>query len=506
MKYTLDNFFETLTPNELDEIMPDGFDAKLPKKALKRVENNVLQKAGFQKNKRRFNLRILAPAAACLAVTAGLGGYAIAAEAKEYSAAVEFFAENGLSSEGLSRGELKAVYRDITTNRFTNGKTAEVIARSVPGVEIFQNEPTPEELAALWNSNAQNVPLPRDTVEYTVEYPKKPHPLGFDVIDRSVVECRRDGKTLWTAEFPELYISAEDCVLTSSGTAVWGHTDTWSSEMPVYAHIARIDDSGNKLWERRLDHGFTHEYIRAVLENDDGTWAVISRGDFEYLCLSRFDMDGNELSFKKTEVGNNGIWNAVRLGDGYLVQLGNTAHGNTAHLVKLDRDGGVTDNFVYESDDCDYYITDMMEFEGNVYLSAYSVPKQTDEGGRHEIADILDYVFSKDDVSSNVFPEVSSEELTPIVRENYTAVLLLCDPDGGEPKNFYSVKGSLGGALAVEDGQLKWNAESVISSSFSPYTNSFTIAGSCKVYRYSFDGTGALAECEETGETTRFAR
>ncbi|MDE7280486.1 MAG: hypothetical protein K2N36_01940, partial [Ruminiclostridium sp.] len=191
------------------------------------------------------------------------------------------------------------------------------------------------------------------------------------------------------------------------------------------------------------------------------------------------------------------ILNAVRLGDGYLVQLAD----RHAHLAKLDRTGNVTDNFVYKSEECDYYITDMAEFEGNVYLSAYAVPKQTDEGGRHEIANILDYVYSKENMW-----EISSEELTPIVRDNYTAVLLLCDPDGGEPKNFYSVKGSLGGALAVQNDQLKWNVESVVTAGYSPNTNSFSIGGSCLVYRYSFNKSGVLAGYEDTGEVTLYSR
>ena len=65
---------------------------------------------------------------------------------------MRFFDENGLSTEGLSREDVKAVYRDITTQCFTYDKTAEVIRRSVPGVEISQREPTPEELEELWNS------------------------------------------------------------------------------------------------------------------------------------------------------------------------------------------------------------------------------------------------------------------------------------------------------------------------------------------------------------------
>lgn len=517
MKYTLENFFDELEPSELDDIMPDNFDAKLPKGALKRIEKTVLQKSGMKNNKHHSILKILTPAAACLVLAAGIGGYAIAAEAKEYNAAVDFFEQNGLSAEGLSREDLKAVYRDITTNRFTNDKTAEVIRRSVPGVEILQQEPTPEELSALWNSNinAWSESHTNAAVEYRMEYEYQ-HGAEYDILDKITVECLCGGKTLWKTDFPalgkewgddELYI--EDCVMTSAGTFAWGQITHWTEVTEsskgsnlTYGWIARIDDSGCKLWKKEPDHGFNYEYIRAVLDNGDGTFAVISYGDYEYLCLSQYDTDGNELSSAKTQFSRvSNILNAARLGDGYLVQLAGTDEDDgRAHLAKLDRAGNVTDNFVYKSEDSDYYITDMAEFEGRVYLSAYAVPKQTDEGGRHEIANILDYVFNGDNW------DISSEELTPIVRDNYTAVLLLCDPDGGEPKNFYSVKGSLGGALAVENDQLKWNVESIASTFFSPATSSFSIGGNCLVYRYSFNKAGVLAGCDDTGEITHYAR
>ena len=106
----------------------------------------------------------------------------------------------------------------------------------------------------------------------------------------------------------------------------------------------------------------------------------------------------------------------------------------------------------------------MAEFGGKVYLSAYAVPVQHDEGGRHEIARILDYIFEHG-------WEITEEELTPLVRENYTALLLLCDPEGGTPRTFYSVQGSLGGKLSVKDGScLEWDVESVVSAFFSPAT------------------------------------
>lgn len=507
MKYTLENFFEELAPDELDEIMPDNFDAKLQKKVLKRIETTVLQKSGIKNNRRRLNFKIFAPAAACLVFMVGIGGFVMVAEAKEYNAAVDFFAQNGLSAEGLSHEDLKAVYRDISTNRFANDKTAEVIRRSVPGVEILQEDPTPEEVEALWNCNIQNRSHPRDAVEYRTDYKYKSD-VESDDLEKIIVECLRDGESLWKTEFPSpnkkpgdsFYI--DRCVMTSAGTAVWGNRTDWTDiyEDSTYGWFALIDDSGNKMLERELNHGFHDEYIAAVLDNGDDTWAVISHGDFEYLCLAQYDINGNELTFKKTKVGDTGISNATRLGDGYLVQFQDDANGDTAHLVKLGHDGSVTGDFVYESEDCDYYITDMTEFEGNIYLSAYAVPKQSDAGGRHEIADVLDYVSTEGNW------EISPEELTPVVQENYTAVLLLCDPNGGEPKRFYSVKGSLGGALTATENQLEWNVETVVSAYFSPLTSSFSIGGECRVYRYSFDTSGALAGCEDTGETTGYAR
>lgn len=438
--------------------------------------------------------------AACLALAVGLVGAGFAAEAREYSAAVDFFEQNGLSTEGLSRADVKAVYRDIVTESFTNDKTAQVLERAVPGWEISQREPTPEELAALWDRNVWRSTMPETGFSYSVNYEEKlDESLGFYVLDKSTVDCYQDGELLWTVEFPGFVV--EDGVYTSSGTAVWGRNETWSSEQPVYASVARLDESGDLLWQRQLDHGFEREYIAAVVDNGDGTWAVVSRGDYEYLCLSQYDMDGNELSNYVTEVGNYGIWNVVCLGDGYLVQLGNTTDGETARLVKLDRTGNLLDTFTYEGEDCDYYIKDMAEFGGRVYLSAYAVPKQTNGGGRHEIADILAYLFD-----NNIW-EISSEELTPLVRDNYTAVLLLCDPEGGAPDTFYSVKGSLGGVLAVNGaGELVWDVESVLNTFFSPATSSFTIGGTCQVFRYTFDGAGDLVSQEDTGETVPYHR
>lgn len=502
MKRTLTELFDSCEPEELDQLLSGKLGTLLPEDAMKRIQKKAFEKAFPKKKKKRFSARpwLRAAAAACVAFAVGLGGVAYAAEVREYGAAMQFFDENGLSTDGLSREDVKAVYRDITTERFDYDKTAEVIERSVEGVEIFQKEPTPEELAALWN----NRPRDQTGVNYRFDAAYSPDDeLGFDVFDKCRVERYEGEKLVWRAEFSRFI--AKDCTPVAGGTAVWGYTDTWSSEQPSWPGLALVDDAGKVLWEKQLDHGFHLERIEAVLDNGDGTWAVISRGEFEYLCLSRYSDKGEELSFRKTEVGNYGIWNAARLGSGYLVQLGSYTEGEYARLVKMDREGNLTDSFVYEGKDCCYYLKDMTEFNGRMYLSAYAVPKLADEernaGGRYEIADILNYLFDK-----GVY-EIPSEELTPMVRDNYTAVLLVFDPEGGVLETFYSVKGSLGAGLTVSDGgELLWDVESVVSTEFSLATSAYTIKGTCQVYCYTFDSAGTLVHQENTGETAAYYR
>lgn len=482
---------------------------KLLDAAAKLPETNLDFHAIQPRPKRRV-WRTIASVAACFILLISIGFVAV--EATEYSNAIQFFNEYGLSADGLSRGEIKAIYRDITTKSFTYAKTAEVIASSlssdqVGGYEISQDNPTPEDINNLWNfkNYTGNFLITSQNgirYEYRSEY-KLDDKLGFEVHDRSFIEKYEGENLLWSVSVWEFWIRGFTAV--SDGVIVYGETPTWSSSQRTYAWMAKIDSDGNLLWKRELGNGFDDEYIGEILENEDGSYAVLSRGDYKYFCLSQYSADGKKLSFKQTEVGNYGIWNAARFGEGYIVQLGNYMTNEHSKIVKVDYEGTITESFSYSSEDAYYYITDMIEYNGNIYLSAYSVPKLADEdqnaGGRYEIAAVLNYLFD-----NNIW-EISSEELTPMVRDNYTAMLLVCDPSSGTPQEFYSAKGSLGGKLALSDsGMLLWDVESIATAFFSPATSAFSIAGSSYVFRYTFDSTGRLVSQEKTDEVVQFYR
>lgn len=458
----------------------------------------------------RRSWRALAACAACvvLLLCAGLGTYAYAEEAKEYEAAILFFDENGLSIDGLTRGQIKAVYRDITTKSFTYSKTAQVIKDSlsteqIAGFEIWQEEPTPEDVENLWNYKNYNgwfvTAVPQKLYTHRSEFGDV---NGHYSHERSYVE-KHDGDTVvWSTVITEFWVRG--CHAVSDGVIAYGEDYTWSSEQKSCAWMAKLDQEGNMLWIQKMDNGFRDEYIAEVLENQDGSYAVISRGDFEYFCLSQYTADGQRTLFHKTEIGNYGIWDAARFGDGYIVHLGSYMINETATIAKVDHEGNITDIFSYSSEDAHYYITDMIEFDGKVYISAYATPKLgADEKtyGDWEIARIMDYVYSRGDW------EISSEELTPVVRENFTAMLLVFAPYMGAPKGFYSVEGSLGGELEIsEDGRLLWDVESITTTFFSPATNALRIGGTCYVYRYAFGENGALISQEKTDQVINFAR
>jgi hypothetical protein len=321
--------------------------------------------------------------------------------------------------------------------------------------------------------------------------------------EKSYIE-KYDGDTLvWSKCITEFWVRGYSAV--SDGVIAFGEDYTWSSEQKSCPWMAKLDQEGNLLWIQKADNGFRDEYIASVLENEDGGYAVISRGDLSYFCLSQYTGEGERTLFQKTEIGKYGIWDAARFGDGYLVQLGTFTEDGHARIAKVDHEGNITDVFSYSSQEAYYYFTDMIEYNGKVYISAYATPRLGEDentyGGQEEIARILDFVYSRGDW------DISSEELTPVVRENFTAMLLVFAPYMGSPKGFYSVEGSLGGELEIaEDGQLLWDVERITTTFYSPATSAFTIGGNCYVYRYTFGDVGAPVSQEKTGAVIDFYR
>lgn len=487
-----------------------GAQLPVPSLNFSRIEDTARLQGGETKQQKRRIFRIAVVACFALLLCIGIGSHAYRAEAREYEAAVAFFAENGLSTEGLTREEIKAVYRDITTKSFTYSKTGQVIQSSltqeqIAGFEILQQEPTPEDIENLWNY--------KNSGEWFVPYikPDYAYDLEFILDSNGVAKGRKyyfekyEGtEVAWRVELPfgyGKYLEVTD------GVIVWGDVSERISDTYYrYGWIGKIDQAGNLLWVHQLHNGYNEEYAHAVLENADGSYTLFSRGDKAMFCVSCYSPDGERTHYKETDLGKHGMGLVAHYQGGYLVQVSTQGENEFARFIQVDQQGNVTDGFSYSDRDGRYVLQDMVEFGGRLYISAYKTPKlgedERDYGSRTEIARILEFCFSYEGW------DVPNEELTPVVRKQYTAVLLVCDPASkGKMETFYTVSGSLGADLIItEDNRLIWETESIADTFFSPATSSFTIGGQCYVYQYSFGPEGNLITMGRTDRVTNFRR
>ena len=139
MKTNLTEILDACTPEELDDALRD-IDAPLPADAsLDRIQRRAMENAGIVRPVKRYQKALLIAAAVIVTAVVLVGCYV--ADVAEYNRAVEFFELNSFSTEGLTRGEIKRVYRDITTESLSFDKSYEVIGRnstadSVEGMDI----------------------------------------------------------------------------------------------------------------------------------------------------------------------------------------------------------------------------------------------------------------------------------------------------------------------------------------------------------------------------------
>ncbi len=361
------------------------------------------------------------------------------------------------------------VYCDIKTSKFLDFSTTDVITNSVNGYEIYQDESSIEELSEISESENHTVD------EYNYQSVRVLNDEGYEELEKFIFYKKNEGERAWTVDIYNIIIS--DYEINDDMIIIYGCEDH-SSESEFYGgRIIMVNINGEVLWDNTVHNGYEkNEDIKKILFDDDNIM-VFSIGDDTELCISRYDKNGELLDIKKHEIGDYGICNAIKLGEGYLLHL--VGFSDTEEmLVKINSDGTLAEGFTYESADVDYYINEIIEFNGNIVVSANAV-----------ISDSL--AVDKIDF------DLSDEECTRLVRDNYSALLLICNSQTGEPKEFYRVKGSQGADLSVEDGKLIWNVENIDYAYFLPHISSFTIREESWMYKYTFDESIKLENQEK---------
>lgn len=516
MKPSVTSLLNTCQPQELDSIL-EKIDIELPDDANSdTIKALAMQKAGVSSKRR--TLRKVALIAACITVVAAILVGCYVAEKVEYDNAVKFFDLNDLDTEGMSRDDIKRVYRDITTERFQYNDSYELLKSSqevtaVEGVDISimnsaNNNSMTFDDEDLWNhisDTGTSYVFDSDVAEYysADAYYKNAH-----------IEKYIDGKRVWRADFKRpFYINGYD--VRGGRVLVWGDEMYDTERCLMHTTVTLVDDAdGTILWEKALDSKYAFdEYAEATL-SDSGQIAVLT-----VACGDRF-ADNNTLVFRELDKTGKVVTEHEQalpqltyfsvdlltpLSDGWLAEMFiDTADDENAsyqsRLVKFNRKGEIESEWSMTENDDDLYcfqITDVIEHNGRIYLSTHTEKSSyiSTEG-----ADTRD--FSHYGTLADGF----SDEWRDRAREQYSATLYVLEPENGTPEQFYSVGGTLpvsfsatGGDFTVDDdGNLVWHIGRIIRCGYSPYTSSFVFYGITRQYDYTFDSDNNILRQEKT--------
>ncbi len=504
MKKRLEEIFDSLSDKELDALLGDGVNVNIPAESsadvIKRLTSERVAMSVKSRQRKRRNRSILMIAASfALLLIASLGLYACAEEVREYNSAVEFFNNSSLSTEGLSRSEIKSVWHDIAEGRFSDPKTAELLIDAIKesGIaagESIDADATPNAVRELywkWCDFLTNgyESDSGDVVEFSVVYNYIDSSIDFE---HHFLVKYVNGTEIWRSLI-EGFDGLPDSMLIGEYVFVYR----------LYDMICFSADSGEKLWS----HGFVRENIKALLNNGDGTFSVFATGyDTEHVSkkrvrkpwvtVTKFDFNGDVLSKTQTYTEEYGTIDVIeKYGDGYILN----AYGNgetTQKFIALDADGNFITTVDYSVNQNDeIHISDIIEYSGKIYVSAYYYPEQ---------AEIIWSQWKKE----NMYVTNTGEtpELLDIVKARHVAILMTVDFDKGICETVHSLSGALGADLALgENRKLIWDAELICAAFYMPfYSGRPPLNIYANIFRYRFNSKGTLIDVYDTGYYSSF--
>ena len=319
------------------------------------VRQGIEKRLSFPRfGKKTHRLSVLA---AILAVVLSLG---CAAEARQYRQAVEFFEEHSLSTEGLTRKQIKAVYKDITLQAYSCEATAWVLNRL--SVELFNvplPQADPDRLAAFWQNYVAAAPVFPTGLHYRVEY-------EGDVPSVS----RYDGdQRLWTYTPPfETYIFVdENLVETEHGVLIYGQNCDRLRGMALM-----LDANGRLLWQHLSEEAYS-SYEAAVVNGEEVVLFGKKRerrpdenghisGNTYSLLFMRLNPDGEAAEACSTLMGDYfTVHDAAKVGTRYLVKQGvQEEDGFSSQLIFLSQNGTQESRLEYTDGEQRYRICDLL--------------------------------------------------------------------------------------------------------------------------------------------------
>lgn len=428
--------------------------------------------------------RVAAIAAAVLLLAGGAAVYVIAAEAKEYGEALEFFTENGIPTDGLSRSEIKAVYKDVTMKTYSYEKTLEILSEyrvevQSETVETQTDTGIDEHRDELFTEYFERIRA-QSGIKYGIAYgdtvsagTANEHPVQYVV--------KSDGETeLWRYLVPDDvdYLTAEDNIAAcGDSVAVFGSTGG-SPGQTVTPFAMMLNADGDLLWrydgtkegfryQAACDCGDAVAFFGGGVTNDGFANVFTLIGKDGEVRISRVDKADRYIRYGA----------AVKAGDHYLAKV----FDEDWKVISVSENGEKTEQYDYSFDGVPLMIKDVISCGGKVYLSAEK---------------------KKEDLTAELMEKFAADEeaLLRFFRENYTAILLETGDDGTVRKAFETANVRPGTLTADEDGNLCWQIIRYDSGHAAPpYLSSHRYEFNCTEFAFVFGEDGKLKEKIEVG-------
>ena len=298
----------------------------------------------------------------------------------------------------------------------------------------------------------------------------------------------------WSVSLPEGSEWSWKTFETAGSVLVYGHESGGSDSYGVC--FMRIDDDGTMLWHRNYGTEFWNEWIWTVIDNEDGSFAIASREGEEYFCLRQCDANGNITSIKKTKIGDYLIYNVFRGENSYYALL-QASHSMRCKLLKTDFEGNVINTFTYDEGEWRYRLTDVYEKDGKLYLSLHTTlkPKIASE---YKTNLLWKFIYEHDPDFMPFRQDNSHPDVTQYVKDNYTAVLLVCNAEDGSPIRFYSSKESISKGFSFdESGNLNWHVMQIGEVAYYSLSGIRDVYGIGPELCYIFDQRGMFVSSEK---------
>ena len=476
-----DDIFET---EELDTLLDGVHEKRLARGKNTRIMELVDRKTGLETAKRsrpalHISKRAAIALAACLAliVCLGVGTYAYAENA-EYKEAVAYFEANDLPTEGLTRAQIKAVYRDITTESYTLDKTKELLFSSTDKVEG-------REIVTL---DAAQTAVLNSVIASEIERLAAADVYRFGTNGRDMGSVWKvvDGKKLWTYETAELISCGPAVPVEGGNVAVFGQRKIETDgDIMVLPAVVMLSDDGEELWttyfaeDQQYNDMIEYDSDTLVPEPDGGVTVFSVKRDyerFEYeIRVTRLDSNGGIVFDTVNPVENYWLDGAYKCDEGYIARVFLPAervdgkYVQQTCVMRFTDDGVISGEYCFSEDGVDISIKDMAMFGGRLCVSATLT--DTDKLNSAKAADGI-----------------------------YTAVLYLCDPDTGVLESFWQVKDAEASTLSCVKNELDWSVNRIASLERQPKDSGYSLRGTAAIWSYRFNADCELIKSVDTGE------